>query len=108
LAIKNAPEELIYTLLRHGSDPNHEDRRNWTPLFVAAADGRDTIISVLVNNGGNVDARNKFYQTPLMAACKAGNAATVKELLLAGASLDAKDRSRANAFTIARDKRQDE
>ena len=108
VSIQNAPEELIYNLIRAGADVNAEDRRGLTPIFMAAIEGRDTLIPILVNNGANVDARNRFYQTPLMLACKAGNAAAARELLLSGASLDAKDKSRGDAFTIARNKKQDE
>ena len=108
VAIQNAPEELIYNLIRAGADVNAEDRRGLTPLFIASIEGRDTLIPILVNNGANVDARNRFYQTPLMLACKAGNAAAVRELLLSGASLDAKDKNRSDAFTIARNKKQDD
>lgn len=108
VAIQNAPEELIYNLIRAGADVNAEDRRGVTPIFMAAIEGRDTLIPILVNNGANVDARNRFYQTPLMLACKAGNAAAARELLLSGASLDAKDKSRSDAFTISRNKKQDE
>ena len=108
LSIQNAPEELIYNLIRAGADVNAEDRRGMTPLFTASIEGRDTLIPILVNNGANVDARNRFYQTPLMLACKGGNAAAVRELLLSGASLDAKDKNRADAFTVARNKKQDD
>ena len=108
LSIQNAPEELIYNLIRAGADLNAEDRRGLTPLFIASTEGRDTLIPILVNNGANVDARNRFYQTPLMLACKRGNAAAVRELLISGASLDVKDKNRADAFTVARNKKQDE
>ena len=108
VAIKNAPEELIYHLIRAGADVNVEDHRILTPIFMAAIKGRDTLIPILVNNGANVDARNRFYQTPLMLACKAGNAAAARELLLSGASLDAKDKGRGDAFTMARNKKQDD
>ena len=108
VSIQNAPEELIYNLIRAGADVNSEDRRGLTPLFMAAIEGRDTLIPILVNNGANADARNRFYQTPLMLACKAGNAAAARELLLSGAALDAKDKSRGDAFTIARNKKQDD
>ena len=108
LSIQNAPEELIYNLIRAGADVNAEDRRGLTPLFIASIEGRDMLIPILVNNGANVDARNRFYQTPLMLACKRGNAAAVRELLISGASLDVKDKNRADAFTVARNKKQDE
>ena len=108
VAIQNAPEELIYNLIRAGADVNVEDGRGLTPLFIAAIEGRDTLIPILVNNGANVDARNRFYRTPLMMACRGGNAAAVRELLLSGASIDAKDKNRADAFTSARNKKQDD
>ena len=108
VAIENAPEELIYSLVRAGADVNAEDGKGATPLLISSFKGRDTLIHNLINNGANVEARNRLYQTPLMLACKGGNAAAVRELLLSGASLKVLDKNGADAFTIARDKKQDD
>ena len=108
LALQGASDELIYNLIRAGADVNAEDRRGVPPIFTAVVKGRDTLIPILINNGANVDARNRFHQTPLMIAGNSGNAAIVRDLLLSGASLDAKDKSRADAFSIARNRKQDE
>jgi ankyrin repeat protein len=46
----------VHLLLRNGADINAIDYCGWTPLHVAAANGRTKIVMHLLREGGHLDA----------------------------------------------------
>jgi len=59
------------------------------PLFLAAGQGRATVVRYLLDEGADVNAREKLGGTPLMEAAYAGYLEVIKELLFRGAEINA-------------------
>ena len=59
------------------------------PLFLAAGQGRVTVVRYLLDEGADVNAREKLGGTPLMEAAYAGYLEVIKELLFRGAEINA-------------------
>lgn len=57
LACQNGKHEMANELLVHGADPNAEDCDNWTPLLLAAKEGKANICLNLLDNGANIEHR---------------------------------------------------
>jgi ankyrin repeat protein len=60
-AVQEAPRLLSATVERDGQG-------GWTPLHLAAAEGRADVVRVLVEAGGDLTARNEHGRTPLHVA----------------------------------------
>ncbi len=89
---------LVQLFLEAGMEVDCRDDRDWTPLFVAAFNGREAIVKVLVEHGANVKARDRSGFTPLHWAIRwtpgsqgatQGHAAVIALLLEAGADPNA-------------------
>ena len=59
------------------------------PLFLAAGQGRATVVRYLLDEGADVNAREKLGGTPLMEAAYSGYLEVIKELLFRGAEINA-------------------
>lgn len=93
-------------LLDAGAEPNQPDDDGWSPLMVAAANGRLQLVKLLVDAGANVNRRAKARSTldgmtALMAASHHGHSQVVQYLLEAGAKPDLKSSKGLDAATIA-------
>jgi ankyrin repeat protein len=81
LAVKNGHTKLASLLLRYGSEWNHQDSSNNTPLHYAAGSGFIECIDLLILHGADVNASNNWKTTPIMIAMLLNHQGTVKRLL---------------------------
>ncbi len=63
-AYKNAPE-TAEVLLKHGADPNAQDRDGHTPLYNAVRKCSREVVELLLKQGADVNAKSNFGGTPL-------------------------------------------
>lgn len=70
---------LVARLIRAGADVNHEARDGWTPIAVAACEGREFIVKQLLQAGAKCN--QKAGISPLMTAAISGETGTIKILL---------------------------
>ena len=72
-----------------------------TPLFLAAANGRDAVVWTLLRQGADPDRGRAEGTTPLMAAASAGSKRIVDMLLAAGADIEASNERGDTALSYA-------
>jgi ankyrin repeat protein len=89
--------KLCELLIRHGTDVNAVDGKEWTALHMVSFIDSDDIIfdpgllPLLVKNGAAVNARDKFAATPLHVSVVNENVEAVRQLLAYGADVTAVD-----------------
>ncbi|KAF3168866.1 hypothetical protein TWF751_007621 [Orbilia oligospora] len=102
LAISNDQAHYVKLLLENGRGADIEARdptTGYTPLLVAAANGRDNAIELLLKRGADIEARDPTTgYTPLLTTAVNRRANTTKFLLERGANTLAKD-LRGRTFT---------
>jgi ankyrin repeat protein len=83
---------LAQTLLYAGANVKATTRLNaYTPLLLAAKDGRASVIDPLVKAGADVNGRTSNGTTPLMFAAASGSMNAVMALVDRGADVNAKE-----------------
>jgi ankyrin repeat protein len=92
-AVESGNHELCMLFISAGMDVNCRDVRHWTPLMVAAFNGRETVALALILNGGDVRAEDKGGYSPMHWAAFNGYARVIKLLLQEGAAPNASSRS---------------
>ncbi|ELR18058.1 ankyrin 2,3/unc44, putative [Acanthamoeba castellanii str. Neff] len=82
--------DLVRLLLKHGADPNKEERKQrLAPIHIAADKGHVEAIEALLEAGVAVDQKaTQGDMTPLHHACSTGRLEAVKLLLDKGAAVD--------------------
>lgn len=80
-SIEDEHMEAIRIFLSSGIDLEVKDERNWTPLMIAAANGKSTLTKLLIHSGARLTARDVNGFTPLHWAAFKGMA-NIVELLL--------------------------
>jgi ankyrin repeat protein len=81
LAVRNGHTRLASLLLQRGSEWNHPDSSNNTPLHYAAASGFIECIDLLIQHGADVHALNSWKVTPIAIAMLNNHNGTVMRLL---------------------------
>ena len=82
--------ELAQMLVYAGANVKAATRLgNYTPLFLAAREGKAGAIPVLVKAGADARQATATGTTPLMVAAQSGNVATVRALIDAGVDVNA-------------------
>jgi ankyrin repeat protein len=74
-----------------GTDVNAKDEDGWTPLLVAAFNGRKEIAELLIAKGANVNATDEVGRTPLHHTAIQGYKEISELLIDNGADVNAKD-----------------
>jgi ankyrin repeat protein len=82
------PDELALSLLAAHADPNIQNSRGSTPLFLAAEVGRLNIVEALLNAGAKAAITNNSNSTPLHRAAQNDHAPCIEALVKAGADKD--------------------
>lgn len=92
IIVKNGGgENFMKYLLQSGADPNIRDRRNNTPLMLAAQLGKGNYVPILLEYKANPNLANASGETPLIAAVQNRDVATARLLLDKGADPDQSD-----------------
>lgn len=56
---------IVRLLLEEGANPNIMDKRNASPLHIAADTGQVEVMRMLINGGSQVNCRDRGGSTPL-------------------------------------------
>ncbi|MBU6474283.1 MAG: ankyrin repeat domain-containing protein, partial [Alphaproteobacteria bacterium] len=83
--------EKVRALLDAGISVTQPDHFRQLPMFVAARDGKEAIISLLLDRGVDVNAPVLDGRTPLYYAAAHGRPEAVRVLLSRGATVDVLD-----------------
>jgi ankyrin repeat protein len=62
------------------ADVNANDKDGYTPLHIAAQQGRDDVVKLLLAGGADVNAKDDKGETPLQLAKSSDKTATVELL----------------------------
>ncbi|MFL5759338.1 MAG: ankyrin repeat domain-containing protein [Thermomicrobiales bacterium] len=85
-AVAGNQRESVVLLLQHGANVNATDAGGWTPLGLAAHEGRGPIIEILLAAGADPNKPNAQGDTPLMVARERDHQDAVALLLSGGAA----------------------
>ena len=99
MAALNGDMDFVKLLIAKGAEVN---KKGWTPLHYAAANGHDDIVTLLLRYSAYVDAGSPNGTTPLMMAARGGHVSTAKLLLDAGADINVKNQIGLNALDFAK------
>jgi len=83
--------EFGQRLLDCGAHVNAHDNDDWTPLFLAAGNGRVDFAQMLLEHGAAINARTDINATPLYHASQRGHVDVVRLLLKHGADPNISD-----------------
>ena len=93
----------VLKLLSLGADVEFLEYDGFTPLTIAATNGKPEIVRLLIQNGAKLDSQeHPMRWTALMNAACLGQALTVTELLNHGADICLKSEHGLTAIDIAR------
>jgi ankyrin repeat protein len=99
LAALNGDLNLVKLLADKGAEVN---KKGWTPLHYAAANGHDDVVQFLVEHSAYIDAGSPNGTTPLMMAARGNHVTTMKVLLDAGADARLKNQIGLTALDFAK------
>jgi len=91
-AIENNHLEAVRVFLSSGVNLEIKDERGWTPLMIAAANGKDNLAQLLIQSGANLNDRDINGFTPLHWAAFQGMSNVVKVLITREADLDSQSK----------------
>jgi ankyrin repeat protein len=105
LAVGNGRAEPIRWLLAKGVDANLQGEKGWTPLMIAAFQGKNAdILEVLLENGADINSHDKEGFTALMISILASHLDTMTALLSRGANPNSLTKKGYTALMIAASK----
>ena len=87
-------------MVEAGEDINQTDENGWTPLHVAAADGREHMVGWLITHGAKVDAKLSDGRTPLYLTSSQNDESTARLLVQKGADPFIKTKSGWSALDV--------
>lgn len=83
---------IIVRLLNRDTDVNARGAEGWTPLHLAAEEGRKDVAELLIAKGADMNARDAEGWTPLHWAAYFGHDDVVELLVTKGADGNAKNK----------------
>ena len=92
-AVNSGNKEVVELLLKHGANPNIENKNGDTPLFVASKsdDNKNDIVELLLKHGADPNVINNRFISPILLASNRGHTDIVELLLKHGADVDVYD-----------------
>lgn len=100
-AVDEQQVEEIRRLIRAGTSLEERNTAGLTPLLLAAATGRGSVVAALIRENANVEVRGPNGTTALMFSIQAGNLDIAARLLESGADVNAIDHSGETALFYA-------
>lgn len=100
-AVENENMDAIHLFLSSGVDLEIKDERGWTPLIIAAANGKDRLTQLLIHNGARLMARDVNGFTPLHWAAFKGMSNIVELLIAKEVDIDTQSRFKWTALMQA-------
>ena len=94
-------ETLVESLIRLKADPSRGNRKNTTPLMIAAQQPESNSLEVLIRAGADLDAQNEYGRTAMHKAVHKNNASAVTQLCNAGADLNIPDKRGITSLMLA-------
>jgi ankyrin repeat protein len=91
LHVNEQVEIAEWFLTSLGVDPNIRDQNNWTPLQMAAFDGRLHVMQILLQHNADINTRENNGQVLLHTASRGGRLNVVRFLLEQGTDVNACD-----------------
>lgn len=88
LAVVNEHDDVVWTLLKQGADPDRGLPDDTTPLMAAASMGNERIVDMLLTANAELEARSEAGDTALSHAVLNSQLVVTKRLLRAGADVD--------------------
>jgi hypothetical protein len=92
-AAEAGDHKLCMLFISAGLEVDCRDARHWTPLMIAAFNGKETLALGLILNGADVRAEDKGGYSPMHWAAYNGYGRVVKLLLMEGGAPNASSRS---------------
>jgi len=90
-AVKSGDVEKVRALILTDTNLiNAKNNDGWTPLHIAAANGKDDMAEMLLDHGADVNAKDNGGATPLLYAAMYGQKEVAQVLLDHGADVNAK------------------
>lgn len=91
-AIENDSQEAVRVFLSSGIDLEVKDERGWTPLMIAAANGKEVLAKLLIHSGARLMARDMNGFTPLHWAALKGMTNIVELLISKEVDIDSQSK----------------
>jgi hypothetical protein len=100
-AVESARADIVLEQLALGTSIEARDGDGYTPLLLAAMQGRTAIFQVLVQRHADFRARDRFQNTALIYAAQVGDVGIARHLYILGADLGAKGQNGLTALQVA-------
>lgn len=91
-SIENDNHEAVHVYLSSGIDLEVKDERGWTPLMIAAANGKEVLTKLLIHSGARLMARDMNGFTPLHWAAFKGMPNIVELLISKEVDVDSQSK----------------
>lgn len=100
-AIEGDNQDAVRVFLSSGIDLEIKDERGWTPLMIAAANGKEVLTRLLIHSGARLVARDMNGFTPLHWAAFKGMSNIVELLISKEVDIDSQSKFKWTALMQA-------
>ena len=86
-ALRSQSTRIVTLLVEAGADVEAESNLGWTPLMLAAWEGKVKVVNRLLRAGADPEHRTEMEHKPLVRAILGGHVAVARRLLAHGAEV---------------------